>query len=596
MSTASDNITLLNIDQLSVDFTGNGTVNHALKAVSITVHRGELVAVVGESGSGKSVTSLSVMRLLSSPPAQYTGGHIWFNSTADKQDLLHASSDQMQQLRGKRIAMIFQEPMTSLNPVYTCGHQVAEALQQHLKLSAKQAYQQTIALFEQVRLPDPPRIYSSYPHQISGGQKQRVMIAMAMSCNPDLLICDEPTTALDVTVQKSILQLIKELQLQKQVGVLFITHDLGVVSEIADRIVVMYKGVIVEEGPAKQIFSHPSHPYTKALLACRPALYPKGQRLPVVSDFLNTSAGSGIASDKSNAEVTHGSDTIATYKIRAASTSDTPAEISAAKTAIPLIEVNNLKVWYPHKRNFLGRVTAYTQAVNDVSFTVFEGETLGLVGESGCGKSTLGRALLRLTPATSGDIQYKGRSLLSMNKTELKELRRDVQIIFQDPYSSLNPRKKIGAAIAEVLQVHGIGNSEQQRKHMVTELLQKVNLLPEHYHRYPHEFSGGQRQRIVIARALALRPSFVVCDESVSALDVSVQAQVLNLLNDLKKEFSFTSVFISHDLSVVKYISDRIMVMQKGRIEECGPAEQVYLHPKSEYTRQLIEAAPKITF
>lgn len=604
MADNSEHTGLLHVDALSVDFTGNGTVNHALKAVSITVNRGELVAVVGESGSGKSVTSLSVMRLLSSPPAQYTSGHIWFNSSASgREDLLQANPAQMQQLRGRRIAMIFQEPMTSLNPVYTCGHQVAEALQQHLKLSRKQAHAQTIALFKQVRLPDPERIYNSYPHQISGGQKQRVMIAMAMSCNPDLLICDEPTTALDVTVQKSILELIKELQLQKQVGVLFITHDLGVVSEIADRIVVMYKGVVVEEGPARLLFAHPAHPYTKALLACRPALYPKGQRLPVVSDFLNVNAGDIT-------ETTVAPEMVAPETITPAIATDNTAfptvvvtekapvtsnnNCTSANNAIPLIQVNQLRVWYPRKRNFLGKVTSCTQAVNDVSFTVYEGETLGLVGESGCGKSTLGRALLRLTPATSGDILYKGRSLLSLNKTELTELRRDVQIIFQDPYSSLNPRKKIGPAIAEVLQVHDIGNGEQQRKQLVTELLQKVNLLPEHYHRYPHEFSGGQRQRIVIARALALRPSFVVCDESVSALDVSVQAQVLNLLNDLKKEFSFTSVFISHDLSVVRYISDRIMVMQKGRIEECGPAEQVYTHPQSEYTRQLIEAAPVI--
>lgn len=584
MPEASENTALLAVHQLSVDFAGNGTVNHALKAVSITVNKGELVAVVGESGSGKSVTSLSVMRLLASPPAQYISGHIWFSNQAGyKQDLLTATPIQMQQLRGRRIAMIFQEPMTSLNPVYTCGHQVAEALQQHLKLSRQQARKQTLALFNQVRLPDPERIYNSYPHQISGGQKQRVMIAMAMSCEPDLLICDEPTTALDVTVQKSILLLIKELQLQKQVGVLFITHDLGVVSEVADRIVVMYKGAIVEEGPTGQLFSLPSHPYTKALLACRPALYPKGQRLPVVSDFLNTSASTGASPAPANKQEDASSAQTTTVS--------NPAPVISL---IPLVQVENLKVWYPRKRNFLGRVTSYTQAVNDVSFTVYEGETLGLVGESGCGKSTLGRALLRLTPATAGDILYKGRSLLSLNKSELTELRRDMQIIFQDPYSSLNPRKKIGPAIAEVLQVHGIGNGEQQRKQLVTELLQKVNLLPEHYHRYPHEFSGGQRQRIVIARALALRPSFVVCDESVSALDVSVQAQVLNLLNDLKQEFSFTSVFISHDLSVVKYISDRIMVMQKGRIEECGPAEQVYTHPESTYTRQLIEAAPKI--
>lgn len=579
---------LLQVDQLSVSFSQHGTVNQALHQVSVTVHKGELVAVVGESGSGKSVTSLSVLRLLASPPAQYTNGHIWFSS--DQQapsDLLQATPQQMQQLRGKRIAMIFQEPMTSLNPVRTCGSQVMEALQQHLPLSHLQAYEQTIALFNQVRLPEPARIFKSYPHQISGGQKQRVMIAMAMSCSPDLLICDEPTTALDVTVQKNILQLIKELQLQKQMGVLFITHDLGVVAEIANRIVVMYKGDVVEQGTTQQIFKQPQHPYTQALLACRPALYPKGHRLPVVSDFL-----------EGRLKIENGQLAVDNRPLQEAEKNTASLIItnnaSPATHNTPLITVNEVNVWYSRTRNFLGKTTAYTKAVNDVSFTIYEGETLGLVGESGCGKSTLGRALLRLIEPTSGEITFNGQSLTRMGKKELTAMRRNMQMIFQDPYSSLNPRKTVGAAITEALYVHHIGNSDRERKNIVTELLQKVNLLPEHFYRYPHEFSGGQRQRIVIARALALKPSFVVCDESVSALDVSVQAQVLNLLNDLKKEFRFTAVFISHDLSVVRYISDRIMVMQKGRIEECGPAELVYNHPQSSYTQQLIEAAPKL--
>lgn len=562
---------LLQVDQLSVAFEQQNTVNNALHKVSVTVNKGELVAVVGESGSGKSVTSLSVLQLLPSPPARYTHGHIWFTQQAGRSDLLQATPRQIRQLRGKRIAMIFQEPMTSLNPVYSCGKQVMEALLQHQQLSRTEARKQTIALFEQVQLPEPEHIFKSYPHQISGGQKQRVMIAMAMCCRPELLICDEPTTALDVTVQKNILHLIKELQQQHQMGVLFITHDLGVVSEIADRIVVMYKGAVVEEGDTKSIFTHPRHPYTKALLACRPGLYPKGQRLPVVSDFLEATADKPFIP------------------------SVTTAPYLPATAGKPLITADHVKVWYPRSYNFFGKPTAFTKAVDDVSFTVYEGETLGLVGESGCGKSTLGRALLRLVTPTAGDIIFNGQSLTTISKQDLKALRKKVQIIFQDPYSSLNPRKRIGDAIAEVLYVHGIGSSDNDRKNRVVHLLSKVNLLPEHYHRYPHEFSGGQRQRIVIARALALEPSFVVCDESVAALDVSVQAQVLNLLNDLKKEFCFTSVFISHDLSVVKWISDRIMVMRQGRIEECGPTLQVYHHPESEYTQQLIAAAPKVS-
>lgn len=560
---------LLQVEDLSVEFVQEGVSSRALNRVSLTVNKGELVAVVGESGSGKSVTSLSTLRLVPSPPAQYTSGHIYFTQAQGSSDLLQATAVQMQQLRGNRIAMIFQEPMTSLNPVHTCGRQVSEAILQHQSLTRQQAKARTLQLFKTVQLPEPERIFKSYPHQISGGQKQRIMIAMAMSCQPDLLICDEPTTALDVTVQKNILLLIKELQLEKQMGVLFITHDLAVVSEIADRIVVMYKGNVVEQGPAQQIFTQPRHPYTQALLACRPALYPKGRRLPVVSDFMPQESAHRTPVPES-----------------------TPGH--PQDTGSPLITVQHLNVWYTRSRNFLGRPTAVTKAVNDVSFEIFEGETLGLVGESGCGKSTLGRTLLRLIEPTAGEIFFKGQSLLHLDHKALTAKRRQMQMIFQDPYSSLNPRKTVGAAIAEVLQVHGIGYSAWDRKNMVIDLLHKVNLLPEHYNRYPHEFSGGQRQRIVIARALALKPSFLVCDESVSALDVSVQAQVLNLLNDLKKEFRFTAVFISHDLSVVRYISDRIMVMNKGRIEEIGPAEQVYHHPASPYTQQLLAAAPAI--
>ncbi len=473
----------------------------------------------------------------------------------------------MQQIRGNRIAMIFQEPMTSLNPVLTCGKQVMEALLLHKKMTPQQAKARTIEWFSKVQLPNPESIFKRYPHQLSGGQKQRVMIAMAMCCEPELLICDEPTTALDVTVQKTILQLIRELQQQTGMGVIFITHDLGVVAEIADRAVVMYKGEIVETGTVKQLFQQPQHPYTKALLACRPVNHRRGERLPVVSDFLDPQAQAAVQAAK-------------------------PVTTATDATA-PLLEVRDLRVWFPTSKTIWGKPLQFAKAVDGVSFNVLKGETLGLVGESGCGKTTLGRTLLRLIEPTSGQILYKGTDLAAKSKRELRALRKDLQIVFQDPYSSLNPRLAVGPAIAEPLLVHGLEKTEKRRKDKVVELLEKVNLKAEHYNRYPHEFSGGQRQRIVIARALALNPSFVVCDESVSALDVSVQAQVLNLLNDLKKELGFTVIFISHDLSVVRYISDRIMVMNKGKIEESGPADEIYLHPRTAYTQQLIASIPK---
>jgi peptide/nickel transport system ATP-binding protein len=567
---------LIEIKNLSIDFITESAVTHALKNISLQVNRGEVLAIVGESGSGKSVTSLSILQLLPSPPAKYSTGEILFSEKGnDAINLLGRNRHEMQDIRGNKIAMIFQEPMTSLNPVLNCGSQVMEAILLHKKVSKKEAKQKTIEWFHKVKLPNPEAVFDRYPHQLSGGQKQRVMIAMAMCCEPSLLICDEPTTALDVTVQKTILQLIKELQQQSNMGVIFITHDLAVVAEVADRAVVMYKGEIVEQNNVKELFTNPQHPYTQALLACRPVNHERGKRLPVVSDFLRTEDGS----QKSEVRKLKTETTIPISDLR-------------PLTSI-LLSAKNLSVHFPTRKTLFGKAISFTKAVDDVSFEVYKGETLGLVGESGCGKTTLGRTLLRLIEPTSGTITYNGIDLTAKKREELRSLRKDIQIVFQDPYSSLNPKLTIGSAIAEPLKVHGILSTEKARKNKVTELLEKVNLKAEHFNRYPHEFSGGQRQRIVIARALALNPSFIICDESVSALDVSVQAQVLNLLNDLKKEFGFTVIFISHDLSVVRYISDRIMVMNKGKIEESGPADEIYFNPQSDYTKRLIASIPK---
>lgn len=564
---------MIKIENLSIDFITYSGITHALQNVSVEVNPGEVVAVVGESGSGKSVMSLSILQLLQTPPAVYKSGSIWFKDGEKEIDLLKRTQHEMQRVRGNRIGMIFQEPMTSLNPVITCGQQVTETILLHKNVSNAQAKQQTVDLFEKVKLPNPASMYNRYPHQLSGGQKQRVMIAMAISCSPALLICDEPTTALDVTVQKEILNLIKSLQQQNNMGVIFISHDLGVVAEIADRIVVMYKGKVVEHGIRDAVIKTPQHPYTRALLACRPALHTKGERLPVVSDFLSTKAEVRSPRFEEHANV---------------------QTIKQSNNQTPLLQVTGLQVFYPAKKTWLGKVTAYTKAVNNVNLTVNEGEILGLVGESGCGKTTLGRAVLGLMQPTAGSVQFDGTELTTAKHKTWKALRKDMQIIFQDPYSSLNPRKTIGATIAEPLLVHKLYNTGKARKEKVMELLQKTGLSAEHYNRYPHEFSGGQRQRIVIARALALEPKFIVCDESVSALDVSVQAQVLNLLNDLKAVFGFTAIFISHDLSVIRYMSDRIAVMHNGIIEETGPTEELYNNPQTSYTRKLINSMPVI--
>ncbi len=581
---------LLEVKDLEVQFeTENRTIT-AVKRISFTLHRGETVGIVGESGSGKSVTSLSIMRLIAEPPGRISNGQILFHTEGGNVvDLLTLKEKEMQKHRGNDIAMIFQEPMTSLNPVYTCGDQVLEAILTHQKISKQAAREQTIALFEKVQLPDPERAYRSYPHQLSGGQKQRVMIAMAMSCNPSVLIADEPTTALDVTVQQTILELMKDLQRESDTAVVFITHDLGVIADIADRVLVMYKGEIVEEGDVRQIFKSPKHPYTKSLLACRPPLGDRLRRLPVVADFMEVETnpdGTTHIVEKADSV----GQLLSEMKIPQA---EIQARLSNLMKNEPILRVENLKTWFPSKHNFFGKPIDFVKAVDDVSFNVYPGETLGLVGESGCGKTTLGRAILRLSPATEGSIFFENNDLVHLDADKLKALRRDIQIIFQDPYSSLNPRMTIGSAIMEPMQVHKMYKNDAERKAKVIELLETVSMSANHFNRYPHEFSGGQRQRICIARALALNPKFIICDESVSALDVSVQAQVLNLLIELRQKMQFTCIFISHDLSVVKFISDRMVVMNKGKIEEMGVADDIYNNPQKEYTKRLIEAIPK---
>jgi peptide/nickel transport system ATP-binding protein len=555
---------LVQIKNLQISFTQENNSVQAVKNISFDIPHGKITALIGESGSGKSVTALSFMQLL---PKQATiqGDMLFSEDGTAIQNLANISEDDMRKMRGNKIAMIFQEPMTSLNPVHTCGAQVMESLMLHKGLTKQQAKEEAIALFTKVELPVPAEMIHRFPHQISGGQKQRVMIAMAMSCNPALLIADEPTTALDVRVQKNILQLLKNLQAENDMAILFITHDLSLVADVADEIAVMYKGELVEKGSAKTVLANPQHNYTKALLACMPSPKSKGKRLSVIDDFMN----------ENNVAIKN----------------EQPKEIIKPSQEI-VLKVENLKVYFPSKKNMFGKVKEYYKAVDDVSFNIYKNETVGLVGESGCGKTTLGRAILHLVKPTSGNIFFGGKDIAKATAEEMRLLRKELQIVFQDPYGSLNPRLSIGDAIVEPMNVHGLSSSKNARKEKAIHLLEQVNMPADVFNRYPHQFSGGQRQRICIARALALNPNFLIFDESVSALDVSVQAQVLNLINDLKAKYNFTSIFISHNLSVIHYISDRVMVMNKGKIIECGTADEIIFSPKENYTKELLAAVP----
>ena len=536
-----------------------------LHGISYDVFPNEILGIVGESGSGKSVASLAIMGLLPPKNSVISSGEILFNS----EDLLNYSQNQLEGLRGQKIAMIFQEPMSALNPSMNCGKQVEEILVQHTNITKKAAKEEVIRLFTAVKIPEPENTFKKHPHEISGGQQQRVMIAMAIACKPDILIADEPTTALDVTVQKDIITLLKTLQKEFKMSVIFISHDLALVSEIADRILVMYKGSIVEKGETKKVFKNPEEDYTKALIGARPTLKSRLKQLPTISDFLSNTISKSIVSKLDRAK-----------------------KHEEIYSQAPLLEVINLEKIYFSKASFFGTKKAF-KAVDAISFKVYPGETLGLVGESGCGKSTLGKAILQLDKATAGTLKYKGADITNLSKKALRLLRKDIQIIFQDPYASLNPRLTVGAAIMEPMNVHKLFSSDEERKSKTIEILEKVGLEASHFDRYPHEFSGGQRQRIGIARTIAVEPKLIICDESVSALDISVQAQVLNLLNTLKDDYGFTYIFISHDLSVVKFMSDQLMVMNQGKIEEIGEADAIYEAPQKKYTKALIDAIPK---
>lgn len=558
------NTNLLSVQDLSISFVNSERRTTAVKGLSFNLHKNNILGIVGESGSGKSVTSLAILGLLDKKSAQVTGAILYQGN-----DLLKLSEKEYQHFRGNEISMIFQEPMSSLNPSLTCGYQVVEIIRQHHKITFSEAKQRTLELFDKVKLPRPDALFGAYPHQISGGQKQRVMIAMAIACKPKILIADEPTTALDVTVQKEVLELLKALQQETQMSIIFVSHDLALVSELADDVAVMYRGELVEYASAKAIFSNPQHNYTKALLSSRPSLDQRLKKLPTISDFLDNNPLSATESKEERAQ-----------------------RLKTLYKQTPLLEIKNVYKTYLSKSGFFSKQREVL-AVQDVSFSLYPGETLGLVGESGCGKSTLGNTILQLDPATYGSIKYNGQEITTLSKKELRALRKDIQIIFQDPYASLNPRLTIGQAITEPMKVHKLYASRQERKEKALEIMSRVGLEPSYYNRYPHEFSGGQRQRIGIARTIAVAPKIIICDESVSALDISIQAQVLNLLNELKKDFGFTYIFISHDLAVVKYMADQLVVMQNGTIAEKGEADQVYENPTTPYTQNLIEAIPK---
>ena len=556
---------ILSVQNLNVAFKSNTGLNEVLHGISYNLFPNEILGIVGESGSGKSVASLAVMGLLPPKKSVISSGEIVFKS----EDILQYTQKELEVLRGQKIAMIFQEPMSALNPSMCCGIQVEEILLQHTSISKKAAKDEVIRLFTAVKIPAPKDTFEKYPHEISGGQQQRVMIAMAIACKPDVLIADEPTTALDATVQKDIITLLRTLQKESKMSVIFISHDLALVSEIANRILVMYKGTIVERGDTKSVFKTPKEDYTKALIGARPTLKSRLKLLPTISDFLSDSISKTVISNNARTQ-----------------------KHKEIYSQAPLLEVINLEKTYFSKASFFGAKTAF-KAVDTVSFNVYSGETMGLVGESGCGKSTLGKAILQLDKATAGTLKYKGNDITNLSKKALRTLRKDIQIIFQDPYASLNPRLTVGTAIMEPMQVHKLFKSDTERKTKTIEILEKVGLEAAHFDRYPHEFSGGQRQRIGIARTIAVEPKLIICDESVSALDISVQAQVLNLLNALKEDYGFTYIFISHDLAVVKYMSDQLMVMNKGKIEELGEADAIYESPKKAYTKALIDAIPK---
>lgn len=593
-----DNV--IQIENLKTYFNTDDGVVKAVDDLSLSIKPGYTLGVVGESGSGKSVTSLTIMNLLAASAEIYDGSISFLGK-----DLINISPKEMRKMRGSDVSMIFQEPMSSLNPVHRVGDQVAEAILQHEDVSKKEAMDRVVSLFDEVGIPDPEQRTKYYPHQMSGGQKQRVMIAMALACNPKLLIADEPTTALDVTIQKQILDLIRDLRDQRQMAVLFITHDLGVIAEIADEVLVMYRGKVVEQGNVLDIYENPQHPYTKGLLNCRPRLDTTYKRLPTVSDFMDSVINSDGSATITAKEVgpermeyfeNHGRGRLFSTptELQGYGFDKDPASYGQDATCVsddqkPLLKVDNLKVHFPVRRGLLQRTIGYVKAVDGVSFNVYKGQTLGLVGESGCGKTTAGRAILQLVRPTSGFVEFNGQQISSRS---IHELRKQMQIIFQDPFGSMNPRMTIQSMITEPMKIQNYGTSKQDRIDRAAALLEEVGMLPEHLRRYPHEFSGGQRQRICIARALAVEPEFIICDESVSALDVSVQAQVLNLLNDLQERRGLTYIFISHDLSVVKFMADMMAVMKEGQIVEYGPAEAIYQKPQEEYTRTLIEATP----